>query len=88
MTKKNDTSTTDKAVQYGLLSGCVINRKKVLAKCLKTYPNENDMQDYCDGKIDAPCDIRIYHKGRKYFVVEGHYDKDYFDVLEPKVYES
>ena len=52
------------------------------------FENLNDMQDYCDGKIDAPCDIRIYHKGRKYFVVEGHYDKDYFDVLEPKVYES
>jgi len=70
------------------LSGCVLNRKKVLAKCLKTYPNEDDIQDYCDGKIDAPCDVRIYHKGRKYFVVEGHYDKDYFDVLEPKAYES
>ena len=70
------------------LSGCVLNRKKVLAKCLKTYPHEDDIQEYCDGKIDAPCDVRIYHKGRKYFVVEGHYDKDYFDVLEPKAYED
>ena len=26
--------------------------KQVLAKCLKTYPDESDMQRYCDGKYD------------------------------------
>lgn len=62
--------------------------KKVLAKCLKTYPDEDDMQEYCDGKINNPYDVKIYHKGRKYFVVEEHCDKDYYKIIEPKVYES
>ena len=62
--------------------------KEVLAKCLKTYPYESDMQKYCYGEIDEPCKVKIYHKGRKYFVVEGYYDKDYFEVVEPRVYSN
>ena len=60
--------------------------KKVLAKCLKTYPDEDDMQEYFDGKINEPCDIRIYHKGRKYYVVEETYNTDYYEILQPKIY--
>ena len=59
----------------------------VLAKCLKTYPDEDDMQKYCDGEI-SPCEVKIYHKGRKYFVVEKYCDKDYYEIVEPKVYEN
>jgi len=55
--------------------------RKVLAKCLKTYPNEDDMQDYCDGKIKEPCDVRVFHKGRRYFVIKGNYDPDYFELI-------
>ena len=62
--------------------------KEVLAKCLKTYPDESDMQGYCDGEIDEAYKVKIYHKGRNYFIVEGYYDKDYFKVLEPRVYKS
>jgi len=62
--------------------------EKVLAKCLKTYPDEDDMMNYCDGKINDPCDVKIYHKGRKYFVVEKHYNKDYYEIIEPKVYKN
>ena len=62
--------------------------KKVLAKCLKTYPDEDDMRDYCNGEIDDPCDVKIFHKGRKYFVVEGYCNEDYFQIIKPKVYES
>lgn len=62
--------------------------KKVLAKCLKTYPDEDDMRNYCNGKINDPCDVKIFRKGRKYFVDEKHYNKNYFEVIEPKVSNS
>jgi hypothetical protein len=57
-----------------------MEENKLLAICLKTYPNEDDMVAYCDGEIEA-CDIKIYHKGRKYFVTKK-YDKNYFKLLE------
>jgi len=61
--------------------------KKVLAKCLKSYPDEDDMRECVNGLL-SPCDVKIYHKGRKYFVVEEYYNKDYYKIIEPKVYES
>jgi len=55
--------------------------KKVLAVCKKTYPDENDMIDCYDGKI-KPCDVKIYHKGRKYLVYPDHCDKEYYTVIK------
>lgn len=52
--------------------------EKLLAICLKTYPDESDMQDFCDGKIEA-CDVKIYYKGRKYKVAKG-FDKEYYKL--------
>jgi len=52
---------------------------KVLAICLKTYPDEDDMRDYCDGKIE-PCDVKIYHKGKKYLVTKNC-NKEYYKLI-------
>ena len=57
-----------------------MGKKKVKAICLKTYPDENDMQDCCDGNIE-PCDVRIYHKGREY-LVDKECDKNYYILVE------
>ena len=38
------------------------------------------MRDYCDGKIEA-CDVKIYHKGRKYWVTK-YFDENYYKLLE------
>jgi hypothetical protein len=54
--------------------------KNLLAICLKTYPDEDDMRDYCDGKLE-PCDVKIYYKGEKYKVTDC-YDKKYFELIE------
>jgi hypothetical protein len=53
------------------------------AVCLKTYPDETDMQDYCDGKIWNPCDVRIYLKGETY-LVQANANTQYFKILEYK----
>ncbi len=53
--------------------------KKVLAICLKTYPDESDMQDYCDGNIE-PCNVKIYYKGKKYKVGIG-FNSEYFKLV-------
>jgi len=54
--------------------------KKVLAICLKTYPDEEDMQRFCDGKIEA-YKVKIYHKGEKYSVSKG-FDSEYYKLIE------
>ena len=61
--------------------------KKVLAKCLKTYPKEDDMVEYAEGNIE-PCDVKIYYKGKKYYVHEKYCDSDYYEVIKPKVYNN
>ena len=58
-------------------------KNQVLAICLKTYPDEDDMQKYCDGELKEPSDVKIYHKGRKYLVVEKGLDKDYYKIISP-----
>ena len=62
--------------------------KKVLAKCLITYPNESDMLAYSVGEIEEPSDVKVYHKGRKYFVMEKNHDPKYYEVIVPKVYKD
>ena len=56
-------------------------KNKVLAICLKTYPDEDDMQMYCDGSIKNPEDVKIYHKGRKYWVVAEYADENYYKII-------
>ena len=56
-------------------------KNKVEAICLKTYPDEDDMQAYCDGDIE-PCEVRIYHKGKKYLVLPDGYDEEYFKITD------
>lgn len=61
--------------------------KLVLAKCLKTYPEEDHMVEYCDGHRE-PCDVKINYKGREYFVSEKGHDERYFEVIDPRVYKQ
>jgi len=57
-------------------------KNKVLAICLKTYPDEDDMQRYCEGKLKKPSDVKVYHKGRKYLVMPGYVDEEYYKIIE------
>lgn len=61
----------------------ITDMKRILAKCLKTYADEDDMQRYCDGEIE-PCDVKIYYKGKKYKVDPRHYDKNYYELISDK----
>ena len=53
---------------------------KIWAICIQSYPDEDDMMDYCKG-IKEPYEVKIYHKGRKYLVEEG-FDKRYYKLSE------
>lgn len=53
--------------------------KKVLAECLKTYPDENDMLSFVCEEIE-PCEVKIYHKGRLY-KVDPDADKEYYKII-------
>ena len=61
--------------------------RKVLAKCLKTYPDEDGMVEYTEGNKE-PCDVKIYHKGKKYYVLEEYCNNDYYEIIEPRVYKA
>ncbi len=52
------------------------------AICKKTYPDEDDMQAFCDGDIEEASDVRVYHKGRKYLVDPVHADPEYYAVID------
>lgn len=56
--------------------------KMKLAICLKTYPDEDDMQMFCDGDIDEPSDVRVYLKGEKYKVNPEMYNENYYKLIE------
>jgi len=55
--------------------------KKVKAKCLKTYPDEDDMDRYVQGEIE-PCEVKIFHRGRIYFVCPEYYNPEYFEIID------
>ena len=57
-------------------------KNKVLAVCLKTYVDEDDMQAYFDGNIKKPCEVKVYHKGRKYWVVAQYADEEYYKIID------
>ena len=53
---------------------------KIMAVCLKTYPDDDDMEAYVRGEIE-PCEVRIYYMGKTYPVVDGYYDNEYWMPL-------
>ena len=53
---------------------------EIKAKCLITYPDEDDMKRFADGEIEAK-DVFIHYKGEIYDVVEGLYDPEYFEPV-------
>jgi len=55
---------------------------KVLAICKKTYPDEDDMRSFCAGEINDPSKVKVYHKGKKYWVVEKYVDKDFYEIIK------
>lgn len=55
---------------------------KILAICIKSYPDEDDMRSYCDEEITLD-EVKIYYKGRKYWVSKG-YDEKYYKLFEKK----
>jgi len=57
------------------------NKNLVMAICKTTFPDEDDMERYCNGHI-KPCDVKIYHKGRKYLVHPMYFDNTYFQLIE------
>lgn len=57
-----------------------MKKSMILAKCLKTYPDEDDMQKFCDGEI-KPCEVKIYHKGKTYAVAKNYFDPEYFKPI-------
>jgi len=57
-------------------------KNQKLAICLKTYPDEDDMQKYCDGSLDKPEQVKVYQKGRKYFINPEYYDKEYYKIID------
>lgn len=61
-------------------------KNKVLAICLRTYPDETDMEKYCNGEITEVGDVKVYHKGRKYWVVPQFCNEEYFKI--PKTPQS
>lgn len=59
----------------------------VLAKCLRTYPDEEDMIDFVNGNIEAH-EVSINYKDAYYFVVEDGYKKEAYEVVQPKVFKE
>jgi len=60
-----------------------MREKDTLAICLKTYPDEDDMEKYCNDEIE-PCDVKIYFKGEKYYVNSKYYNKEYYKLVNDK----
>ena len=57
-----------------------MKKNRVLAICLKTYVDEDDMRSFCDGDIELD-DVKIYFKGGQYLVYPN-YDEKYYKLLE------
>lgn len=56
-------------------------KNKVLAICLKTYPDEDDMIEYSEGNIKCLGKVKIYYKGKKYKVVPEFVDEKFYKIL-------
>ena len=53
---------------------------QVLAVCIKTYVDEDDMIEYCEG-IKKPCEVKIYLEGSKHLVLEKYASKEYYKII-------
>lgn len=56
--------------------------KKVLAICIKSYPDEDDMLRFANGVIKEPGDVRQFIKGKKYYVVPHCFSEKYFKLIK------
>ena len=63
-----------------------MKNEKLLAICLKTYPDEDYMQDWYDGNI-KPCEVKIYYKGKKYWVTK-FYNPEYYKLIDTKIIKT
>ena len=54
--------------------------KRVLAVCIKTYVDEDDMVEYCEG-IRKPCEVKVYVRGSEHLVYEKYVNKEYYKVI-------
>lgn len=52
-----------------------------LAICKRTYPDEDDMRDFCNEEIELN-QIKIYFKGKKYVVITEFCDKYYWELIK------
>lgn len=57
-------------------------KNKVLAICLKTYLDEDDIEKFCNDELLDISQIRYYRKGKTYYVVAKYCDKDYFKIIK------
>ena len=55
-------------------------KNELLAICLKTYPDEDDMEKFVEGHIEA-FEVKIYYKGEQYLVTK-YFDEKYYKLLE------
>ena len=55
---------------------------KVLAICIKTYIEEDDLQEFLDGERKSLNEENIFREGKEYLVIEKYYDKKYFKLVE------
>lgn len=51
----------------------------ILARCLKSYPHEDDMREYKAGNLDF-ADIRVYNEGELYLVKED-FNPEYYERI-------
>jgi len=58
--------------------------KKVLAICLKTYLDEEDLESFLNGGLKNITDIKVYYKDKEYMVVENHFSKEYYKLVETR----
>jgi hypothetical protein len=55
---------------------------KVLAICIKTYIQEDDLQEFLDGTRESLSQESIMREGKEYLVIEKYYNKKYFRLVE------
>tara|TARA_R110000803_G_scaffold78075_2_gene143091 strand:+ start:5479 stop:5658 length:180 start_codon:yes stop_codon:yes gene_type:complete len=53
---------------------------KIKGVCIKSYEDEDDLQDFEDGKIEQS-EIKVYKVGDESEIMEGYYDKKYWKAI-------
>lgn len=57
--------------------------KRILGVCIKSYQNEDDLEAFDEGKIQAH-EIRTINVGDEDMIVDGFYNKEYWKPKEKK----